>query len=1549
MKSLALLAVILYASLCIAETINVNPNGTADYQTIQQAINNANNGDTVIVAPATYYENVDFIGKAITVTSSDPEDWAVVESTIINANDVNSAVIFTNSEGPASIITGFTITGGVGTAVTGNISSHLGAGICCFQTSPTITKNIITGNTGLSSTTGGGIGGFGSNAVVTRNIIKQNSGLHGGGVLNWSGNMKIRNNIVYDNTAGNIGGGILLYENGELINNTIADNSASSSINIYASGDFTISNNIIYRNAATGGSGVSFAAPDDYIFSYNNVWNYCDDPYEGIQGQANIKGNIAIDPLFVNESIDDFHLQATSPCINAGDPNFIAGVDERDIDGNARVSSSRVDIGADELATNIAPIADAGPDQLIPHVPATVTLDGSGSTDFEGDTITYSWLQTAGPTVSLSNANIVNPTFNPSQFGIYTFGLTVNDGTNDSLANTVIITIANTIPIADAGAYQSFEQIPVSVTLDGSNSYDVDGDSIIAYSWQQTTGATVTLSNPNAAITTFAPVEFDAYSFELVVSDEFGDSITDVTAVTIGNGNPIADAGSSRYACVNDVDLDGSKSYDPDTSGTLSYSWSQIVGPTTVIINGNTATPTISGFVPTTEVQVCQYELIVSDGTYNSLPKTTEVIIVPDFRPVQMHAYDYFDFDPNKPTFINFGGGTGCGSNVHGSGTWPVSTWGPLANLVYYTQQVAPGNGWHADPGSYPGTCKNLANELLVYFSSKAPDYKQNIQTSGFSAGGIPAAYVAVYLNTTYNDPRYAVNRITFLDALTDPVCGEANFDFNGHIEMFLDNPVAGEQCWVDNYLGRCCTSVSHTHPSTLNVRIGDGHTQCMEGYRDSITFPKMNQYNDGVVACHYVSVAGPAKNLQLARPDDIGYDFRWSVDEYVNGYIYLDDPTNNPGIIPEPVTLVGPADGTLVDGNGLILSSQVSQNVIGYQLLVGVDEYRVMDYILISDTPNPPTEVVTLFPAEKTWWTVRAYDQYGSTIYADPNWIVAENVTPATNLVTNSTQNRTYQSIQQAIDEAVDGDVIVLSASAYPYVESIDLAGKAITLKSQDPTDPAVVASTIIRGSDYAPVAAFTNGEDANTLLDGLTITGGTAGILCDASSPTISNCTITDNADAAIDLRNNSKPMLINCTIDGLIANHLVENITKGQTYGSIQQAIDDANDNDQIVVYPSVYRENIDFAGKNLTLRSTDPLDSDNTAGTVIKALDPMIPTVTFINAENANCTLAGFTITEGYSGIYCDGSQPTISNCIITGNSAENGGGIRCDNGAAPRIDGCLISENYATDWGGGVCRSFAEISNSVIINNRAEFSGGGIYVHSAPITNCLIAGNYPEGIDLSRNSTLVQITNCTIVENYAQGLDMGKPVFRNCIVAGNDEAGTNVQISGSFANVEYCLVEDGFAGTGNIDNDPCFATPGSWADVNTWNQGDYHLKSEFGRWDPAIKAWTIDAVTSAAIDAGDANSLWQDEKWPHGAQVNLGVYGNTVEASMSGSQAGNLADANNDQNVNLWDFAELAFNWNETAKCVYADLNADAAVNEFDLKILTDNWLWVESE
>ena len=110
-------------------------------------------------------------------------------------------------------------------------------------------------------------------------------------------------------------------------------------------------------------------------------------------------------------------------------------------------------------------------------------------------------------------------------------------------------------------------------------------------------------------------------------------------------------------------------------------------------------------------------------------------------------------------------------------------------------------------------------------------------------------------------------------------------------------------------------------------------------------------------------------------------------------------DEPNHPGRLPEPVTLVGPVDGAYVDTNGAVFSCEESENAVGYQLLFGPGQYRVMDYLVVSDTPSPPAETISEFPFEETWWTVRVYDSFGSTIHADPRCINAEGVSPTMTL----------------------------------------------------------------------------------------------------------------------------------------------------------------------------------------------------------------------------------------------------------------------------------------------------------------------------------------------------------------------------------------------------------------------------------------------------------------------------------------------------------------------------------------------------------------------
>ena len=95
------------AGLCGADTIIVNWDGSGDYTTIQAAINDANELDTIVVAEGTYEENVNFNGKSVTVRSVEPRDWDVVQNTIIDGNYAGSCVVFENGETNEAVLEGF--------------------------------------------------------------------------------------------------------------------------------------------------------------------------------------------------------------------------------------------------------------------------------------------------------------------------------------------------------------------------------------------------------------------------------------------------------------------------------------------------------------------------------------------------------------------------------------------------------------------------------------------------------------------------------------------------------------------------------------------------------------------------------------------------------------------------------------------------------------------------------------------------------------------------------------------------------------------------------------------------------------------------------------------------------------------------------------------------------------------------------------------------------------------------------------------------------------------------------------------------------------------------------------------------------------------------------------------------------------------------------------------------------------------------------------------------------------------------------------------------
>jgi MYXO-CTERM domain-containing protein len=202
---------------------------------------------------------------------------------------------------------------------------------------------------------------------------------------------------------------------------------------------------------------------------------------------------------------------------------------------------------------NQAPVANAGADQTVDES-ASVTLSGSGSSDPDGDALTYAWAQTAGPGVTLSGADTAAPGFTaPSVTAdtVLTFELTVSDGVLSS-KDTVSITVRNEVvnrpPVANAGADQTVEE-GASVTLSGSGT-DPDGDAL-TYAWTQTGGPSVALSGGSTATANFTPPDVSSntvLTFTLKVTDAKGATSEDsvsitVTAKTDGGGGGGDDGG----------------------------------------------------------------------------------------------------------------------------------------------------------------------------------------------------------------------------------------------------------------------------------------------------------------------------------------------------------------------------------------------------------------------------------------------------------------------------------------------------------------------------------------------------------------------------------------------------------------------------------------------------------------------------------------------------------------------------------------------------------------------------------------------------------------------------------------------------------------------------------------------------------------------------------------------------------------------------------------------------------------------------------------------
>jgi predicted outer membrane repeat protein len=297
---------------------------------------------------------------------------------------------------------------------------------------------------------------------------------------------------------------------------------------------------------------------------------------------------------------------------------------------------------------------------------------------------------------------------------------------------------------------------------------------------------------------------------------------------------------------------------------------------------------------------------------------------------------------------------------------------------------------------------------------------------------------------------------------------------------------------------------------------------------------------------------------------------------------------------------------------------------------------------------------------------------------------------------------------------------------------------------------------------------------------------------------------------------------------------------------------------------------------------------------------------------------DCTFDRNAAARGGGGLYSEaGSSPVLTGCAFKLNFAIDGGGIMIATGRSswPEFTGCTFVENQAEGAGGGICCSYGEqtVTSCIFIRNIAE-QGGAISLGNTKTTmkNCIFAGNRVDfecdgycsppnitGAAICWSGSSLVVTQCTFSGNSASEGHVitwslgGVITLANCILW---DSSPEISVVDDLTKIEvtYSDVRGGWPGEGNIDLDPCFAQLAHW-DLNGtpewprddfWVEGDYHLKSQAGRWDPAGKKWVQDQISSPCIDAGDPSAPVGDEPQPNNGRINMGAYGGTAEASKS---------------------------------------------------------------
>ncbi len=584
------------------------------------------------------------------------------------------------------------------------------------------------------------------------------------------------------------------------------------------------------------------------------------------------------------------------------------------------------------------------------------------------------------------------------------------------------------------------------------------------------------------------------------------------------------------------------------------------------------------------------------------------------------------------------------------------------------------------------------------------------------------------------------------------------------------------------------------------------------------------------------------------------------------------------------------------------------------------------------------------------------------------------------------------FDAIQEGIDAAVDGDTVLVADGTYAGVgnRDIDFHGKLISVRSETgPYDCRIECGG--EGVGFY----FRSGETADAVLEGIWIIGAhvtgshSGAVVCDESSPTITECRIRTSDGAGL-FCENAAPSVTECRMEsnagaGVFCYNASPTLVACDIYHNSAEGVKCEN-SDLLLTTCSVWD-------------NADTGISCDGGSAVISASDITENAVFGLYCENAELLIIRGSVSENaWGGIWCQGGSATIRGCFVHENLCipGAGGGIVIDGGEAT-ISHCAISRNVGHVWGGisfwgdnlvvsdcTITRNFAvhpvamsagilvgpveaTIQNCTIAMNLGGYLGGGIGVFEgrATVCNSVIARNdstaWGGGVYCEYGSD-VTLIDCTVVENTSgdEGAALhcweSSATLVNSIVRDNwDPEGLPLVIDGNGPEtalaVSYCNIEDGEAavhvdhgatllwGPGNIDADPLFVDPGA---------GDYRL----GPVSPCTDAgcnWAAPRDIADIDDDGDTDEItpldldgegrfFDDPDtpdtgcgWP--PIVDMGAY----EFGGTGPQPC-FADLDDDRDVDLADLALLLSSYGESETCE-GDLDCDGDVDLADLSAL----------